>query len=698
MHTTPFAGLFDNTIDLDGAQKTNAAQARRSVEFRKDMLALEQNGKISGEALRKFVFEDRKPESFQAAELMEIFVRFRKNKCWEDMLRLVEECATPDFSEAAIVQEFLAVTTNQLKRYDETIALCERIMEKGQANGEVYGALGKAYLQKGNLEKSLEYYAAGFIYAFEYYPGINAAYRQLDLGNFEAAKSLTRMVHLACLRDGVRETMDYWCAITLVEAATIMAEGKAAIDDAVTRIGTMKIEPMQLASTIETLQGRRSKLQEKAQDTSSFDYTIAKLTSLQGRIEFNKAAKGTDVQRELDVSQSFLDHSFGYRHLDSKFVGQHSVSGNIKYKGQLPDHSLSRTDWQEFNNVLYMPFRNMPEFPHWDYACRNMADITDPAEFLAVADKVIRNSFDTEDGGLENIMSQGHADYDQTVHSLFKLSGIRENSGDLDLLDSRTSISVIMALGLGDCRHHAQAKQILFDAWQKNHMNNHLRIAYAALEGEDQEGFERAVASFYNIESMELRTFDVEIDVPVKCNDAGFPVKNDEGCYILDESNKKREPHTMTILLRKDKNHKVIAATLADSFYQNHYPFGAGEIDLDSVHVDENGDYSFVAGAVQATPGGRSERRDVSVTLKPASYAGRREKEANDEYGQLLLFGIPVNNGFDLCKTLTMTREERKAVLDKIRKWTEEAGDIPEILQGRPCLQATKWRTQLVVG
>lgn len=69
---------------------------------------------------------------------------------------------------------------------------------------------------------------------------------------------------------------------------------------------------------------------------------------------------------------------------------------------------------------------------------------------------------------------------------------------------------------MGDCRHHAQVKQIMFDMWQKQQMNECLsEMYYSAWQGNTVETKGQQAQKFFDILDTELRTADVEVRMPV---------------------------------------------------------------------------------------------------------------------------------------------------------------------------------------
>jgi hypothetical protein len=682
MHKPGFAGIFDNT-DFDAAKDENARQALRNVLSRQAMAALaDEDGKTSLTALRKYAFEDNKPDDFQSAELAKIFTEFRRHKSWEDMLRLVDESANEDFSRAPIIREFCAVACNMTGQYDLTLQICQKLLDEGLGNGEVYGAMGKAWLKKDDLEKSSYYYEQGFLCDFETYPGINVAYREIERGNPDRARDIAKILQMASIRDGVQDSHDYWAHAIAFESAAIGGADRKEIDAIFDRMQSLvgnNLEPWMLESSLAAM-----KRVAPLMTADSFAYTIKRLEGALTKTAFKNAADPDAAASapEPDLLRGLKEASFSYRGLASNFIGQNFVSGNFRFGGQLPDHSLTRTDWAQFQNLLRQPLAELTgDTTH----TKTLGEISDTSEFMRAADAVVRRAFSTDRNELEDLTSDGHSRYDESVYALLKLSGIEGDSSARRHADSRTNISVIMGLGLGDCRHHAQAKQLLFDVWQKEHMNQRLANAYQALKDGDQTAFAHEIKEFKAIEAQELRTFDVVVKAPIKVNGPYSPAYDATGSMVADENSAMNvvEEHTMTILLQSGANHKVESVRFADSFYQNHYEWGDGAIPLKDILFDGDGTLVLPAKTIETRDPATGNIIHMPVELHPTPYAGKRDQASGDEHGKLLLLGLPVPADFSLADKLSQTPAERGQRLGEMRDWYMAAGEIPEVLQRR---------------
>jgi tetratricopeptide (TPR) repeat protein len=723
-----FSGFSEDESGMDQARGQNAVQVRRAAEFRENFSKLADGDKPSLEALRKFCFEEHRLEDFQSAELMRIFTAFRSLRSFEDMMRIFEESKNEVFTGSQIVQEFYTVACNHTGRYQKAIEVATLLLREGDPNGEVYGTLGKAWYKKHEIAKNflkvskdykaapedydaavklyrenfpddselsnveahanlcLEWskndYEGGFLVAFESYPGINAVYSCLDVGDFEEARHMARLVHLACLRDGARETMDVLCASTMMQAACIMGASKAEIDATTEKFLSLDVKKGRLERTVQSLERLKSYLAEHEGDTKPFDHALQKIKGVLKHHElstFNFVAKR---RKKQTVTSAIHDVSSSYRGLASNFLGGHFVPGNFMFGGQLPDHYLTRTDWQQFQKLLEAPLEKLIGGEEAGKYPPTLKDVQRPEDFLEIADKIIRRAFGTDEWKLEDMMSEGHASYDETVNALLNLSGTKDEK----TMDSRTNISVIMGLGLGDCRQHAQAKQILFDAWQKNFMNWWLGEAYTALTvDKDMKYYRQCIEGFKSIESVELRTIDAVVQAPVQMKEKYIKKLTGDGQTMAEQGGAMNavENHTLTVLLKHNKKGELESLRFADSFYQNQYQWGDGEIPLDKLSFDENGKVILPAKTLTAVDPGTGQEVSVPVQLVPSRYTGKRDEVSRDEHGQLLLLGLPVEEGFSLADKLMQSHQQRTLVLEAVRRWYVKAGNVPDVLKIR---------------
>ena len=644
-----FSGLYYQA-DLNNARKKNIEQAKNQAQLKKQIdkvFSLPDGQKEK--ALSILVNNKEMLQSLCSDNLMYLFTKLRGH--FDLMIQLYNNSSNKVFSDSLMVQEQLLVAYNKTNNPDKSIELGLSLVQSGRISGDVFGGLGKAYLMKSqnaqNKEEKMQYlslsavyYEQGFISFCEFYPGINATYRYIDLGDFKKAQELAKIVYLSTLKEGAESTTDYWCASTRVEAACVAGFSQEEIDKALNYLLTLDAESWAIDSTITTLQNVN-----KTYKSDKVAYVINKLVEKQQGIEEPEQVPELNDQK-LHAIQS---KSYNYRGLASNFQGSSSVGGNMRFGGQLPDHSISRKDVEFFDGILQTPLKDL--FPEGEFeklyaeelgknivqANLTLNQITSTKAFLKVIDKFIRYHFGTENFAntglhLENNAEINNSDYDKAVKGLLEVSGKKGSRQ----ADSRTNISALFALGLGDCRHHAQVKQLLFDRWQNKKMNN-------ILSQMQKNGItEELVRDFYDIHNVELRTFDVEVHVPIELEGMYSPVKGEDGKYIYNPRQQTTlEEHTMTVLIKKS-NGKLSDIKLADAFYQEHYDWSYMHIDIDKdITLDGNGNYMIHAGDLSRE---LIDKDGVPIVIQPTVYAGKRDKYNMDEHGNnVKLLGLPIN-------------------------------------------------------
>lgn len=426
-----------------------------------------------------------------------------------------------------------------------------------------------------------------------------------------------------------------------------------------------------IGSTQKFLNAMASKI---ADPNSPASERIAKQAAYLEELIPSSEKQKTENQEKLDALYAT---TYSYRGLASRFEGTSRVSGNMQFGGQLPDHAVSKKDLELFSGLLAMPLNKlMPEkmIPQSINGAEPLNKVKDVDAFLTAADAFVRYHFGTDnfagygfslednalmcgkDGLLKNTEGaelQHGSLYDQTVdgmiHVCGKQKGKKENAG----IDSRTNISAIFLLGMGDCRHHAQVKQILFDMWQKKQMNDTLRTALHATREGNAPAHDAAVRKFDQMYRTELRTTDVKVNMPVvmeqESDDKGNtwdrmyrPELTADKKFVKKDCDTTLEEHTMTVLMQRDENGELKKFDLRDAFYQHTYEWGNKNISPDDIAL-ENGKPKVAVGSLNKSEVLNGE--DVPVHLVPTNYnTGRRDTAVNDSTGEdVCVMGIRVS-------------------------------------------------------
>jgi hypothetical protein len=535
------------------------------------------------------------------------------------------------------------------------------------------------------LSKSENAHRQGFELDFEPYPGICTAYRLVEAGELEKAENVTKMILACWQRDGNDNSKDFWRSINTLEVMTIQGASDEQIDYWTKKSYLLATESWMMGSARGVMERCAEKLKRQGKDASRFEKSIAKIDEV---TKLDKADIKIEEQAFVgknEVTTAVIKASYNYKGFATNFTGGHAISGNFQFGGQLPDHCLTRSDWKEFDQVMQTQlsdFLSEDELEHVS-GTQSLYDIEDVNTFLSMTDKIVRKQFSTDELDLEDLKSDGHKVYDATVNGLIALCASEDKKNS----NSSTNISVSFGLGLGDCRHHAQVKQILFEGWQRARVNKHMRSAFESLQIGNQNQFEKEMAAVDEINQVELRTFDVVVSGNIK-TEGKYNVVKKNGLPVVSDDIEPIEDHTMTFIIRKDKQGNIEDMQYCDSFYQHEYEWGSGQVPMSEVSIDAEGKLTLPGKKVKAVDATTNHEIYVDINLQPTPYAGQRETTVLDEHGEKLLVGLPVQKDFSLVEL--MKHDNKKVVqnnLENIRSFggnpdsykpliVENSGDI----------------------
>jgi hypothetical protein len=505
--------------------------------------------------------------------------------------------------------------------------------------------------------------------------------------NKDRAKQLAELTYLACLKEGAEGTKDYWCVATKLEAAFIAGVPPDQIIDSLDAILKMNVPDWQIQTTRDSILGVAG-----YNNPETVNIIVEKLNEKIENVVQNQVASEknqTNNSAGFKKAEMLKTWSYNYRGFASNFEGANYIGGNTKFGGQLPDHSISRKDIEIFDGLLGKPIEQL--FPEGkvpdklkEYGC--LKDINNAEEFLDATNSFIRFHFGTENFAgtglnLENNAEHKDADgtsaYDRTVKSLFYVAG-KENNKEAD---SRTSISAMFALGLGDCRHHAQVKQLMFDRWQGEQMNGFLMDAYEASNKGDTAAYNSAVEKFYDTCYTELRTIDVCICAPVEIDKIYEPNKTSDGKYIKGSSGCQLEDHTMNILIKTNREGELNDCKIVDSFYHNNYDWANHDVGIGGVNIktikEKQWDGTFAERQVFEIDAGNLDGSkvdtDESLPIKiiPTVYGkGQREEQSPDTGDHLTILGTPTKiDSVEDITNILQNREDMENILNRFRSF-----------------------------
>ncbi len=638
-------------------------------------------------------------DDLSSAKLMRLYTAYMDLHAFDRMIDLYKAAKNKDFKDAPMVREELAVAYRKVRRggneladkmfdYKTSIKISQDLIDEGHGYGTSYENIGRCnrYIaQQSTGFQAEQYYAnsrfaleEGFSRTLESSVGIQAVHANILAGNKDKAHELAKVVYLATLRDGAEESNDYFCLSAALQVACISGVGKKEIDHLCERLENIVSQPWELSDIQRDLERIGNEFPSSALNFAQkrLKEVLDRRVVIENLIKVREADGKASLPHNWD-KRSFtedpklsavIEKSYSYRGCGSAFRGANRISGNMAFGGQLPDHAVSRKDLRLFEGLVSMSPNELgielpPPLAHIAGVDMNkpLTDIRDPEAFIQVADRFIRQTFSTENfansglhmenNAFEKDPKTGESLYDTTVKSVLQAAG--KVIGEKDKgIDSRTNISAIFALGLGDCRHHAQVKQIMFDTWQKKQMDDSLRaMSLRVLHGGRIEKHDKDIADFYSVFDTELRTADIQVMLPVKMQQKDGkdqlykPEHTSDGKYVVDPSGKNHslEEHTLCWLIRKNRSHKLVSFGIRDAFYQQlHYPWAKMDVSPDDIRLDKSGSPIIPAGVI---PGNKtSTGKPVPVTQYPAVYnSGKRDSFIKDTTGRdINLVGLPM--------------------------------------------------------
>lgn len=673
-------------------------------------------------------------DKLDSAQIMMLFSAYRDLAAFNKMIDLYKIVENEDFKNAPMVREQLAVAYRKVPRgekladkmwdYHQSMDLCFGLIDEGYATGVAYENIGRClrYIaqktemtdknvqrkrQKDLFLDSTRRLEEGFMGTLESSIGMQAVHNNITLGNIDRARETSKVVYLAALRDGAEESSDYFCISAALQAACISGQDKKIINHLCNRLeNSIKyrweledvyndmshiseaFKTIEVADVCEHLSGLCATAFPKGRKTDAISFP-------------NRTASRERYITDDPKLQAVRDYSYSYRGCGSNFRGTNRIGGNMAFGGQLPDHCVSRKDLKLFTQLVKMTPEQLGvrlNKPVGGYSLTDLmktplTDIRDPEVFMTVADSFIRQTFMTENFagcGLhmeDNALKKneyGESRYDATVKSVLRACGKEIGKKDANI-DTRTNISAIFALGMGDCRHHAQVKQIMFDMWQKQQMNRLLSdIYYRAWQGQKVDAKSPQVQEFYNILDTELRTADIEVRTPVlmeqttwtdrngvqKTGDAPYKPLMRDGKFVPDPHKHPHnlEEHTLCWLIHKDRAGNLIKFGLRDAFYQDkHYDWGRKDVDVQNIRVDMNGKPLIPAGKIDGSK--TVTGQDLVVFQSPTVYnSGKRDSFVKGSIGRdVCLVGIPLA-GFKSAQDFLKMIKDRQGMTKIMEK------------------------------
>ena len=574
--------------------------------------------------IRKFFSEKiESGASLSVQEIATVLYTLKDRGDNEGVISVFEAGRDFGVDKSATLKEFYAVSLNKVGRLEDSIVVLNELTDDDNARvGEVAGILGKVHKLQSErttdptekieyMQESIDALREGFYQTYEYYPGINLVYNQIELANMKDDPNLiaqafndAELVMYATKKAGAENTSDYWAAATLLEASVFSGE---ITPQTIEKCLATSKHDWELESTLGNLRKVAETIGDQLQSANIDEATARRLSQIReliigndeqiGVIQQLESGKITEKsEEEYNPKDDILKNGFMYGETTTL------IGGNIKFGGQLQDHIVNRFDVKTAYSVL--EFYGLDQIDNVD----GFNDTIDP---------IIRKQFGT--ASLEDLYSPEHEVYDTQIKNLLEITGV--NDLDRANVDTRTNVMMDFLLGKGDCRQHAHTKQLLFDSWKTFQLNNLMGSLKDAQKDANPAEKERIKGKIDELLSKQLFVFDSTISSKVKMNGLYDPQFQD-GNYVESDNYEDIEDHTWSGLVTFGKDGHVISLEMADSFYQNEYGLGGKHQILTNVE-----DYTrdgLVVTTIQALNQETGRMEDVPVKLRPTVYAGDR--------------------------------------------------------------------------
>ncbi|MCB1148758.1 MAG: hypothetical protein KDK48_01205 [Chlamydiia bacterium] len=279
------------------------------------------------------------------------------------------------------------------------------------------------------------------------------------------------------------------------------------------------------------------------------------------------------------------DHSY-----NTKGLNRNLFQGNVRLKGQLTDRLISPADMEIVKEIVDSPIEELSWVnPSLAGDSRSLSQIEEFDDANPIFDALARGFARVEENETENPSSTVRDKYDVAEQKALELlTGVEDKEQRKALKHTRTALFDKFKTGGGDCRHVANLKQRLFDAW------NGRRIMRAVEQLEALPDVRRHHAEREQLkekirrwESEELRTTNVYLHYEADTREtiSGTKVQIKDGRFVVSDAEKKPvdEPHETTVMVRGDRLH------FYDGFYQNTFPLKDVSVPLSAVQFRSNG-------------------------------------------------------------------------------------------------------------
>lgn len=423
---------------------------------------------------------------------------------------------------------------------------------------------------------------------------------------------------------------DFWRLQQALKTALMLGQ-EARVDMIMPEI--LRYHPMDLKSLLKNIEQYKKIIEDNSEWLPCAQTRLSLFEKVnQGineRLEFHRRSGNFEL---AEITEAIFNKGFFWGEIKSNSVG-----GTIKYHGQLQDRLVNRWDFNIARGIVkYLNLTTNPDYNNFD----------------EVIDHLIRERCKTSK--MEYVETEEHKTYDEFKRMAAYATAAKKRKTSQKTPDSRTNIVIDFLLGQMDCRHHEDMKQLFFDVWKTENINNFMGTAYTALENNDLSVFEENLDKAKELAKLYMLSVNTEV---------WGREKNNPNTVFQKDKVKRLGPgsHSLNVLIKLDGSGNiakfmpiasyirkdVLHFMLVDSFHQARYRFG-GKTDIP---------YSTgIRGIPTAledllTTGIHIEDilidgQKWELVIRPSFHAGDRGKNVQpnkDDYGQITCYGIPVN-------------------------------------------------------
>lgn len=618
----------------------NAGFMRREVRGRKARLKIistvvaqatgDTRGSVERQAKRLLAFDAlRNLETLTHSDDLEglatVFQAYKELGAFHEMTVLYESARDSRFRGSEPICELYLMALNRTGRHEDALSAGTVFVEQGLRTGPVFAAMGKTCRQLARrandpeakrvaLVQSYYYYQQGYLIDFHYHQGINLVYNLVERGEEKRALALAKLVARSALMAGGKTSDDYCCRATLLELAVIRGDKKEAVEmlPRVMRKATSEWELDSTLSQLRMLKGRRT---AAGKSGALEEFVISRLEARRQEVLSGQVSAGHHGSDDLGESEAVkVGRAIAKKGFHYAGIYGHYVPGNADFGGKLHDQEINRRDFDDAIRIIGdLGLSGTRDFETWDRAVNAYVE-----ERLRLADPK------TGERWMEKLHHPRHLQFEEARDAVWAI-GATEFAGG-----TRTSLMMDLAFGWGDCRQAAEAKQLLYDAWEYVHGRRWMGQAYQAFK---QKKFGQMDGYLEKVDDVllprQLYVFDVTAHAGVTMRKMYDFVRDGEGRAIATGTVVPTEEHTMNVLIEWAKDGSIANMEIRDAFYHDVYKWQKFVVEDPAAFLRDEG---LPAGTMRAVDS-EGKTVDVPVFLKPTVYAGKREKRVPNDLG-----------------------------------------------------------------